>query len=79
MIAIMDEWIESWGIWAIIVGRAVPLIMFDPVSYAAGLSNIKSKQYYLASIANKEYYIRKDFIIAGRIHKLMEDVEDIED
>jgi len=49
MISIMDEWIESWGIWAIIVGRAVPVIMFDPVSYAAGISNIKSKQYYIAT------------------------------
>jgi len=50
LISIMDEWIESWGFWAIIVGRAVPVIMFDPVSYAAGLSNIKPKQYYLATL-----------------------------
>lgn len=50
MIGLMDEWIDSWGIWAIIVGRAVPLIMFDPVSYAAGLSNIKAKQYYIATL-----------------------------
>jgi len=50
MISIMDEWIESWGFWAIVVGRAVPVIMFDPVSYAAGLSNIKPKQYYIATL-----------------------------
>jgi len=50
MIVIMDEWIESWGFWAIVVGRAVPVIMFDPVSYAAGLSNIKPKQYYIATL-----------------------------
>ncbi|UYP46254.1 hypothetical protein NEF87_002539 [Candidatus Lokiarchaeum ossiferum] len=49
IIGIMDEWIEKWGIWAIIVGRAVPVIMFDPISYAAGLSNIKAKQYYIAT------------------------------
>jgi uncharacterized membrane protein YdjX (TVP38/TMEM64 family) len=48
-ILIMDEWIESWGIWAIIVGRAVPFIMFDPISYAAGLSKIKAKPYYIAT------------------------------
>lgn len=48
-IMIIDEWIDNWGIWAIIVGRAVPVIMFDPVSYAAGLSNIKPKQYYIAT------------------------------
>jgi uncharacterized membrane protein YdjX (TVP38/TMEM64 family) len=50
LISIMDEWIESWGFWAILVGRAVPVIMFDPVSYAAGLSNIKPKQYYIATL-----------------------------
>ncbi len=50
MISIMDEWIESWGFWAIVVGRAVPVIMFDPVSYAAGISNIKPKQYYIATL-----------------------------
>lgn len=49
MIVIMDEWIEKWGIWAIIVGRAVPVIMFDPVSYAAGISNIKAKPYTIAT------------------------------
>ncbi|MHA1199351.1 MAG: VTT domain-containing protein [Candidatus Heimdallarchaeaceae archaeon] len=48
-IIVVDVWIERWGIWAIIVGRAVPLIMFDPVSYAAGLSNIKWKPYTLAT------------------------------
>ncbi len=48
-IIVVDIWIERWGIWAIIVGRAVPLIMFDPVSYAAGLSNIKWKPYTLAT------------------------------
>lgn len=48
-ILVMDIWIEKWGIWAIIVGRAVPIIMFDPVSYAAGLSNLKWKQYTLAT------------------------------
>ena len=48
-ILVMDVWIERWGLWAIIVGRAVPLIMFDPVSYAAGLSKIKWKPYTLAT------------------------------
>ncbi len=50
LIMIMDLWIDKWGIWAIIVGRAVPLIMFDPVSYAAGISNIKFKQYTIATL-----------------------------
>ncbi len=45
----MDKWIEKWGVWAIIVGRAVPVVMFDPISYAAGISNIRWKQYTLAT------------------------------
>ncbi len=49
MILLIDEWIEQWGFWAIIVGRAVPFIMFDPVSYASGLSNIKWTQYTIAT------------------------------
>ncbi|HUT82058.1 MAG TPA: TVP38/TMEM64 family protein [Candidatus Bathyarchaeia archaeon] len=48
-IYIFDEWIEKWGLWAIIVGRAVPVIMFDPISYAAGLANVKDKHYFLAT------------------------------
>jgi uncharacterized membrane protein YdjX (TVP38/TMEM64 family) len=49
VILVMDEWIESWGLWAIIIGRAVPVIMFDPVSYASGISNIKWKPYTVAT------------------------------
>ena len=48
-IYIFDEWIKTWGLWAIIIGRAVPVIMFDPISYAAGLSNVKDKHYFLAT------------------------------
>jgi uncharacterized membrane protein YdjX (TVP38/TMEM64 family) len=48
-IMLMDEWISRWGIWAIIVGRAVPVVMFDPVSYASGISNIKAKPYLIAT------------------------------
>ena len=48
-IYIFDEWIRSWGLWAILVGRAVPVIMFDPISYAAGLVKIKDWHYFLAT------------------------------
>ena len=56
----MDLWIEKWGIWAIIVGRAVPVVMFDPISYAAGISNIKWKMYtfatFIGSIPRSIFY-----------------------
>jgi uncharacterized membrane protein YdjX (TVP38/TMEM64 family) len=48
-IYIFDIWIERWGLWAILVGRAIPMIMFDPISYAAGLVNIKDSHYFIAT------------------------------
>jgi len=39
-ILIFDRWIKSWGLWAIIVGRAVPVI---------GIANVKDGQYFLAT------------------------------
>lgn len=48
-IYIFDEWIKRWGLWAIILGRAIPMIMFDPISYAAGLVKIKDRYYFLAT------------------------------
>ncbi|MHA1441261.1 MAG: TVP38/TMEM64 family protein [Candidatus Heimdallarchaeota archaeon] len=48
-IYIFDEWIKSWGLWAILVGRAVPVIMFDPISYAAGIAKVKDWHYFLAT------------------------------
>lgn len=80
MISIMDEWIESWGFWAIVVGRAVPVIMFDPVSYAAGLSNIKPRQYYIAtfigSIPRAIFYSYLGFsMLGGRDPHVIEDMK----
>lgn len=49
MLFLMDEWIDRWGLWAIIVGRAVPMIMFDPISMAAGIAEVDHKQYSIAT------------------------------
>jgi uncharacterized membrane protein YdjX (TVP38/TMEM64 family) len=49
-VLIFDIWIKKWGMWAIIVGRAVPIIMFDPISYAAGLAKVRDGQYFLATL-----------------------------
>ncbi|MBK5112337.1 MAG: TVP38/TMEM64 family protein [Candidatus Heimdallarchaeota archaeon] len=60
-IIVFDIWIKRWGLWAILVGRAVPVIMFDPVSYAAGLAKVKDWQYFLAtfigSIPRSIFYV----------------------
>ncbi len=58
---VFDLWINRWGLWAILVGRAVPVIMFDPISYAAGLAKVKDWQYFLAtfigSIPRSIFYV----------------------
>jgi uncharacterized membrane protein YdjX (TVP38/TMEM64 family) len=48
-IVIFDEWIKRWGIWAILLGRALPFVAFDNISYAAGLAKIKDWYYHLAT------------------------------
>lgn len=60
-ILVFDIWIKRWGLWAILIGRAVPVIMFDPISYAAGLAKVKDWQYFLAtfigSIPRSIFYV----------------------
>jgi uncharacterized membrane protein YdjX (TVP38/TMEM64 family) len=60
-LVVFDIWIKRWGLWAILIGRAVPVIMFDPISYAAGLAKVKDWQYFLAtfigSIPRSIFYV----------------------
>ncbi|MCW4046317.1 MAG: VTT domain-containing protein [Candidatus Bathyarchaeota archaeon] len=37
-VASMDGWFQKWGSWAIILGRLVPFIPFDAISYLSGLT-----------------------------------------
>jgi uncharacterized membrane protein YdjX (TVP38/TMEM64 family) len=46
----IDEWIEDNGTKAIFIARLVPLIPFDLISYASGLTKIDFKKYLLATI-----------------------------
>jgi undecaprenyl-diphosphatase len=40
-LASMNQWFSKWGSWAILLGRIVPLVPFDAVSYLSGLSKTK--------------------------------------
>jgi uncharacterized membrane protein YdjX (TVP38/TMEM64 family) len=37
----MNQWFNKWGYWAILLGRIVPLVPFDAVSYLSGLAKTK--------------------------------------
>ena len=45
-----DEFIEKYGIWAILISRMLPVIAFDPISYASGLVEIDVKKYTLGTL-----------------------------
>jgi uncharacterized membrane protein YdjX (TVP38/TMEM64 family) len=69
-IEILDRFIDKYGAWAIIILRAFPFMAFDPVSFAAGLTKIKTKTYLLAtfvgSIVRVIFYIALgDFFLPG--------------
>jgi uncharacterized membrane protein YdjX (TVP38/TMEM64 family) len=49
----VNEWFQKRGSWAILLGRLIPFIPFDAVSYFSGLTDIKvSKFSFLTFIAS---------------------------
>lgn len=40
-LAPVNQWFSKWGSWAILLGRIVPLVPFDAVSYLSGLAKTK--------------------------------------
>ncbi|MHA1682273.1 MAG: TVP38/TMEM64 family protein [Promethearchaeota archaeon] len=47
----IDNLIEKYGFGFIVVARAVPLMAFDPISYASGLLKVDVKKYTVATLA----------------------------
>ena len=46
----IDNLIEKHGTWFIFIARAVPMMAFDPISYAAGILKFDAKKYSLATL-----------------------------
>ncbi len=46
----VDSWVERNGMKAILFARIVPVIPFDLISYISGLTKLKFKHYFLATI-----------------------------
>lgn len=44
-----DRWFARWGLYAVFVGRLVPGVAFDAVSYAAGLTRMRFGSFMAAS------------------------------
>ena len=44
-----DRWFARWGIYAVFVGRLIPGVAFDVVSYAAGLTRMRFRNFLVAT------------------------------
>jgi len=49
-IKLADDFIDKYGIGAIIIARFLPFVAFDPISYASGLVNMDVKKYSLGTL-----------------------------
>jgi uncharacterized membrane protein YdjX (TVP38/TMEM64 family) len=45
-----DRWFARYGAYAVLVARLIPVVSFDAVSYAAGLTRMKFWRFLLATI-----------------------------
>lgn len=48
-LASADRWFERWGLYAVFVGRLLPGVAFDAISYAAGLTGMRFRSFILAT------------------------------
>jgi uncharacterized membrane protein YdjX (TVP38/TMEM64 family) len=44
-----DRWFARWGMYAVFVGRLVPGVAFDVISYAAGLTRMRFRNFLIAT------------------------------
>jgi uncharacterized membrane protein YdjX (TVP38/TMEM64 family) len=44
-----DRWFARWGMYAIFVGRLIPGVAFDVISYAAGLTRMRFRNFLIAT------------------------------
>ncbi len=41
----MDGWVNRWGDKGVLIGRLVPFIPYDPISYLSGVTSMKFKKF----------------------------------
>jgi uncharacterized membrane protein YdjX (TVP38/TMEM64 family) len=44
-----DRWFARWGMYAVFVGRLIPGVAFDVISYAAGLTRMRFRNFLVAT------------------------------
>ena len=68
-----DKWFSIYGGRAVFIGRLIPVIPFDAVSYGAGLTKIKFKTYFtatfIASFPRAFFYSALGSLAANQINQ----------
>jgi len=49
-VLIADRWFSRYGFWAILATRLIPFVLFDAVSYGAGLTKIEFRKYIVPTV-----------------------------
>jgi uncharacterized membrane protein YdjX (TVP38/TMEM64 family) len=49
-VKLMEKFISKYGIWAMIIGRGIPVIPFDLMTYGAGLVNMRKKDFVIGTL-----------------------------
>lgn len=47
---LLEKFIGKYGIWAMIIGRGIPFIPFDLMTYGAGLVNLKKRDFIIGTL-----------------------------
>lgn len=50
MIKFMDSWVKKWGNKSVLIGRLIPFVPYDPISYLSGVTSMKFKSFTVWNI-----------------------------
>ena len=68
-----SQFIEKYGIWAIIITRLTPFIPFDAISYVAGFVKLKKRDFILGTIVGLVPRIAFYLLIGSEVVDLVEE------
>lgn len=70
---VFSQFIENYGIWAIIITRLTPFIPFDAISYVAGFVKLKRRDFILGTIVGLVPRIGFYLLIGSEVVDLVEE------
>ena len=68
-----SQFIENYGIWAIVITRLTPFIPFDAISYVAGFVKLKNRDFIIGTIVGLVPRISFYLLIGSEVVNLAEE------